>query len=87
MIKKKCWPLEFEEVLGGKKNYELRLADFVVHVGDTLLLKEWDPKIKDYTGRTVEKKVTFIDTLDLKNIPYWSQEDIKKYGLLLMSLE
>ena len=41
----------------GKKNYEFRLDDFEINEGDKLVLKEWDPKIKHYTGRKIEKEV------------------------------
>ena len=57
IIKKKCWPKYFEAMFLGKKNYEFRLDDFEINEGDKLVLKEWDPKIKHYTGRKIEKEV------------------------------
>jgi len=36
-IKKKIWPEYFDAVASGKKNWELRLNDFEIHDGDTLL--------------------------------------------------
>jgi len=50
-IKKKVWPEYFEAIKTGKKNYELRLADWECKEGDVLILKEWDPKTKTYTDR------------------------------------
>ena len=47
-IEKKTWPEYFELIKSSKKKYECRLADFDVRVGDTLVLKEWDPKTKEY---------------------------------------
>lgn len=38
-IKKKIWPEYFDAVASGKKKYELRLDDFVVKEGDTLVLE------------------------------------------------
>jgi len=49
-----------EEVLSGNKKFELRLADFECNTGDTLVLKEKDPKTKRLSGRTLEKKITFV---------------------------
>ena len=57
---KKVWPEYFQKILDGQKNYELRLADWDCNEGDTLLLQEWDPKTKEYTGRSIEKKVTYV---------------------------
>ena len=50
-IEKKVWPEYFQEILDGKKTFELRLNDFDIKEGDTLVLKEWNPETKDYTGR------------------------------------
>ena len=32
----------FEAIVSGKKKYELRLNDFAIAEGDTLVLEEWD---------------------------------------------
>ena len=60
IIKKKTWPIYFEAILSGKKNYDLRLNDFDIKEGDVLVLEEWDPESKEYTGRKIEKKVTYV---------------------------
>ena len=65
IIKKKAWPELFEAVLAGKKKFDLRVADFDVEEGDTLVLEEWDPKTGEYTGRKIEKKITYFVKLDL----------------------
>jgi len=36
-IHKKVWPEYFEQILSGRKKLELRLADFEVREGDTLV--------------------------------------------------
>ena len=53
IIKKKTWPEYFELVLAGKKRFDLRVADFDIEEGDTLVLEEWNPKTKEYTGRKI----------------------------------
>jgi len=60
IIKKKFWPQYFDLVASGKKKFDLRLADFDVQEGDTLILEEWDPVTTQYTGRTIEKTVDFV---------------------------
>ncbi len=44
IINKKIWPEYFDAITSGKKKYELRLNDFEVNEGDTLVLEEWDSK-------------------------------------------
>ena len=82
-IEKKSWPDIFESVLDGKKKFDLRLADFEINKGDVLVLKEWDPATKEYTGRVLEKEVTYI--LKTKNQKFWRQEDVEKYGFQIVS--
>ncbi|MFA5841732.1 MAG: DUF3850 domain-containing protein [Candidatus Paceibacterota bacterium] len=85
-IEKKTWPELFEKVLSGEKKFDLRLNDFNIGVGDTLLLREWDPRTKEYTGRELSKKVTYILKVN-PNDTMWPKEDIEKYGIQVMSLE
>ncbi len=75
---KKVWPEFFQKILDGKKTFELRLADWECDEGDILVLREWDPETKEYTGRETEKKVTYVcRTRDMR---FWPEEEIKKYG-------
>ena len=85
-IKKKIWPEYFEAVLSGKKKYELRLNDFEVNEGDTLLLEEWDPKTNQYTGRNVERRVTYVGKFQIDNL-FWPEDQIKEKGLQIISME
>ena len=55
-IKKKTWPEYFQLVKNGKKKVDIRLADFEIKPGDTLVLEEFDPETNTYTGRTIKKK-------------------------------
>ena len=85
IIKKKTWPEIFELVEKGKKNFDLRLDDFDIKEGDTLILEEWDPNKKEYTGRKIEKKAGFILKFKLDD---FGQEDlIKEKGMQIISLE
>ena len=52
-VRKKIWPKWFKIMKAKKKNVELRLADFNIKKGDILILEEWDPKKKEYTGRSI----------------------------------
>lgn len=86
VIKKKTWPAYFELVLQGKKNFDLRLNDFEVKEGDTLVLEEWDPETKAYTGRNIEKIVTYVGKFKLDDL-FWPENEIKEKGIQIMSLE
>ena len=85
IIKKKIWPEYFDLILFGKKKFELRLNDFEIHEGDVLLLEEWDPKIQQYTGRTIEKKVGYILRFKTDAL-FWPEKDVKEKGLQIISL-
>lgn len=56
----KTWNEYFEEMFIGNKTFEIRKNDRDFKKGDTLILKEWDPKTEKYTGREVSKSVTYI---------------------------
>jgi len=85
IIRKKIWPEIFQRVLDGKKKYEVRLADFDIQEGDTLVLEEWNPETKSYTGRSLEKKAKSVVRFNVAK--FNSIEDIKKYGHWLIELE
>lgn len=84
VIKKKTWPKIFELIKSGKKKFELRLADFKIKEGDMLVLEEWDPKIRKYTGRKLKKKVKYV--LKFKLDDFGQKELIKKRGLYVIQL-
>jgi len=83
-IKKKIWPEFFELVLAGKKQFEVRVADFEVKEGDTLVLEEWDPKTKEYTGRKIEKQAKYILKFNLDD--FGQKEEAEKHGLYVIGL-
>ncbi len=84
IIKKKIWPEFFEKVKSGKKNFELRLADFEIEQGDTLILEEWDPKTKQYTGRILEKKAKYV--LKFKLDDFGQKREILEKGFYIIQL-
>jgi len=81
-IRKKCWHELFNAILSGKKNFDLRLDDFQVKEGDILVLEEFNPKTKKYTGRKIEKRVNFV--MKTKDLKFWSKKEIDKYGYIVI---
>lgn len=58
--KLKILPKYFEDVCSGKKNFEIRRNDRDFHVGDKVLLQEYILDTHSYTGRVIERKITYI---------------------------
>lgn len=54
----KIYPKYFEDVISGKKKFEIRKNDRKYRVGDILILKEWD-NIK-YSGREARAEVIYL---------------------------
>lgn len=87
-VEKKVWPEYFQEILDGRKTLEVRLNDFDIAEGDTLVLREWDPKTKDYTGRELERNVGFVGRWKIDDLTvFWPREEIDDKGLLIISLK
>ncbi|PIN92785.1 hypothetical protein COU54_05530 [Candidatus Pacearchaeota archaeon CG10_big_fil_rev_8_21_14_0_10_31_24] len=84
-IEKKVWPEYFQKIIDGIKTYELRLADFECNPGDILVLREWNPKAKKYTGRVIEKNVTYVSKT--KDQTFWPKEDVEKYGFQIIAFK
>ncbi len=85
-IKKKTWTEYFEKILAGEKKFELRLADFDIEPGDILILEEYNPQTKEYTGRTIKKKVNYvINTKSMEEIH--SKEEIDQHGFYILQME
>lgn len=49
----KTFPGYFQQVLDGRKKFEVRRDDRGFEEGDELHLHEWDPNSGDYTGRAI----------------------------------
>lgn len=84
-IEKKIWPEFFEKVVSGEKTFEVRLNDFECKPGDVLVLREWDPTTKEYTGRGIEKRVT--SSLKLNDLKFWPKEVMDRYGLQVIGFK
>lgn len=88
VINKKIWPESeyFNAILKEDKTFELQLNDFECESGDILVLKEWNPETKEFTGRELKKKITYvIKTKD--SIKFYSQEKINKYGFQVIGFK
>jgi hypothetical protein len=56
----KSWVGLFQPIFDGTKTHDLRVMDRDFNVGDTCLIREWDPKSRVYTGRETEVQITYI---------------------------
>jgi ASC-1-like (ASCH) protein len=84
--RKKCWPQYFEKVLSGEKNVEVRLADFPLEEGDTIIFEEWDPVTEQYSGRKVKRSVRHVfkaHLMDFGHSPY----EMKQKGHYVIELD
>ena len=63
----------------------MRVADFDVKEGDVLILEEWNPETKEYTGRKIEKKVGYV--LKFKLDDFGQKKDIEEKGLQVIQFE
>jgi hypothetical protein len=56
--------LWYQDILSGKKPFDVRLNDRGYKVGDILMLHEWDDRVDmeagHYTGRDIQRLVTYI---------------------------
>jgi hypothetical protein len=63
----KTWPEYFQATERGDKKFEVRKADRPFSVGDKLVLQEYEPKTKEYTGKELEFSITcLVDTFGVK---------------------
>jgi hypothetical protein len=56
----KVWPEFWRELADGSKTFEIRRNDRGYDVGDTLHLREYDPRTGKYSGRELTRTVTYI---------------------------
>ena len=83
-VEKKIWPKFFRAVKARRKNVEIRLADFQIVKGARLVLREWEPKRKKYTGRSVRRKVKAVHLVDMTK--FHTIAELKKHGLYVIEL-
>lgn len=65
--KLKILPEYYKAQIEGKKNFEIRKNDRDYKVGDKLVLKEYDPKAKEFTGQSFITEITFITNYQQKD--------------------
>lgn len=90
IIKKKLHPSYFGPVASGKKSFDFRIADFDLKKGDTLILEEWDPETKKYTGRSIIKRVGYTKKYTFENLEREfgiSKDFLEKYGFYIIQLD
>ena len=56
----KTWSRYFNLVKSGEKPFELRKNDRGFLAGHELLLREYNPQTKTYSGQTLRRKITFV---------------------------
>jgi hypothetical protein len=59
----KTWPIFFALVAGGHKSFEVRRNDRDFQMGDTLILREWEPgpyPPEGYTGHELRRRVHWV---------------------------
>jgi uncharacterized protein YqfB (UPF0267 family) len=56
----KTWPEFYADLAAGDKTFELRNDDRHFQVGDTLRLREFDPKTETYSGRETIRTVKHL---------------------------
>ena|ERR1700733_1682712 len=56
----RSWPEFFKPIKEGTRTHELRRNDREFAVGDTLVLREFDPKTQIYTGEQCRVAITSI---------------------------
>ena len=86
-IEKKVWPEYFRKIKENKKQFEVRLADFEIEEGDILILKEWNPKNKQFTGEEIKVKAGFIIKIPDGMEKFHTKEEIDKNGFYVISLQ
>jgi Domain of unknown function (DUF3850) len=61
----KSWPRFFRSIVAGDRAHELRRNDRDYRVGDQVLLREYDPDSKTYTGSFCEAAITSMTSRDI----------------------
>ncbi len=56
----KTWIEYFELIMNGSKPFELRKNDRDFLSGQELLLREYDKDTEEYTGRILQRSITYV---------------------------
>lgn len=87
IVNKKCWPEFFEKFCSGERTFELRLADFDLKDGDTLIFEEYDPIAGTYTGRKADFLCKKVEHSAQNPLQFYKVEDVEKNGFWIIQLE
>lgn len=77
----KTWPVYFQPIIQGEKTFEIRSNDRNFRVGDILLLREYDPETRTYSGRWAKAKVSYI--IGKESAP----AGIELYDIVIMAIK
>jgi hypothetical protein len=75
----------YQQIKKGQRNADVRLADFKVKSGDSLILREWDNKTRKYTSRKLVRKVKAVQKIPI--LDFYRSAKLKKHGLYLIEFE
>lgn len=87
IIKKKCWSEWFDKFCSGERTFELRLADFDLKDGDTIIMEEYNPETKQYTGRQASFLCRKVERSAQNPLQFYKVEDVEKYGFWIIKME
>ena len=65
----------------------MRLADFEMKAGDILIMEEYNPERKEYTGRKAEFKCKKVEHSAKDPLQFYKVEDVRKHGFWIIELE
>jgi len=65
----KIWPSEFVMLKNFTKRYEIRRADRDYQVGDTVILREWDPTTGQYSGNACRAEIIHLTPPEKWGLP------------------
>lgn len=85
VVRKKIHPKYYELVTSGRKRFEFRVADFDVKEGDILVLQEWNPETKKFTGRSIIKKIGYLIKLNLDD--FGQKELLEQNGFYILQFD
>lgn len=77
----------YKAVLDGRKTFELRADDRNFAVGDLLWLREYEPQLERYTGRSLHVRVSYKLLLDPVTRTPGRAPDVPPVCACIMSIE
>lgn len=81
----KSWVGLFDPLSRGLKKHEFRVMDRDFQVGDVCLLREYEPVTKEYTGREVYYRITYITSAKHQHCAF--SPNALHQGMAVLSVE